>query len=146
MKPSPLPRLAIVAASLATPASAQSLRNPTNSSARRSSRSSNSKSSRVRRRAKYSQAVEQGVQGDLDLQTAVKAKDDCEYPGQSGCRAGRRDDQGRPLLIAQLQLQAAIAANDNAAISSAVDAMSASGYLDGAKAGELYVSARRDLL
>src|SRR6476659_2198927 len=75
----------------------------------------------------------------LDLQTAVKAKDVANIPARVAAAQAVATTKEDHYLIAQLQLQAAVAANDNAAISSAVDAMAASGFLDGAKAADLYI-------
>jgi tetratricopeptide (TPR) repeat protein len=131
--------LAIVAAAVANPASAQSLRSH--------------EQQRQKEQPEQQQQVQPGApQGQntvkpsgkafkaiLDLQTAVKAKDAANIPAKVAAAQAVATTKEDHYLIAQLQLQAAIAANDNAAISSAVDAMSASGYLDGAKAADLYI-------
>ena len=75
----------------------------------------------------------------LDLQTAVKAKDTANIPAKVAAAQAVATTKEDHYLIAQLQLQAAVAANDNTAIASAVDALSASGFLDGSKAGDLYI-------
>jgi tetratricopeptide (TPR) repeat protein len=74
----------------------------------------------------------------VDLQTAVKANDVANIPAKvqaAQAVASTKDDH---YAIAQLQLQAAVAAKDNAAAAQAVDAIAASGFLPGTKVAELY--------
>jgi tetratricopeptide (TPR) repeat protein len=74
----------------------------------------------------------------VDLQTAVKANDVANIPAKvqaAQAVASTKDDH---YAIAQLQLQAAVAAKNNAAAAQAVDAIAASGFLPGTKVAELY--------
>ena len=74
------------------------------------------------------------------LQAAVNSNDRAAIAtelAKAQAVATTNDDR---YIIAQLQLKAAIAANDPAAISAAIDAVAASGFLDAAKTADLYVS------
>ncbi len=75
----------------------------------------------------------------VELQTAVNAKDAAAIPVKlAAAQAAARTKEDR-YIIAQLQLQTALAGNDNGAIAAAIDAIAASGYLDAAKTAELYL-------
>ena len=74
------------------------------------------------------------------LQTAVNANDVANIPAKLAAAQAAAQTKDDRYLIAQLQLKAALAINDTAAISSAIDAVAASGYLDAARTSELYVS------
>ncbi|HVL79164.1 MAG TPA: tetratricopeptide repeat protein [Sphingomicrobium sp.] len=74
----------------------------------------------------------------VELQTAVNANNAAEIPAKlAAAQAVARTKEDR-FIIAQLQLKAAMAANDNSAIAAAIDATAASGYLDAAKTADLY--------
>lgn len=76
----------------------------------------------------------------LDLQKAVDAKDTASIPAKiaaANVLASTKEDR---YLVAQLQLKAAIAANDNAAMEAAVDAVAASGYRSPAEVAQLYLA------
>ena len=76
----------------------------------------------------------------VGLQTAVNAGDRVAIAtelAKAQAAATTADDR---YIIAQLQLKAAIAANDTGAISTAIDAIAASGFLDSSRTSELYVS------
>jgi tetratricopeptide (TPR) repeat protein len=73
-----------------------------------------------------------------DLQKAVTANDVANIPAKLAAAqavASTKDDR---YAIGQLQLKAALTAKDNNGASVAVDAIAASGYLDGGKVAELY--------
>lgn len=73
------------------------------------------------------------------LQTAVKANDVANIPARvAEAQAVAQTNQDR-FAIAQLQLQAALAAKNNAAEGQAVDAMAATNVLDSKRIGQLYM-------
>jgi tetratricopeptide (TPR) repeat protein len=74
----------------------------------------------------------------LDLQTAVNAKDYASIPAKAAAAQALATTKEDRYLIARLQLSAAVANNDAAAMSSALDAVAASGVLDTAKVASLY--------
>lgn len=74
----------------------------------------------------------------IDLQNAVKAKDAANIPAKVAAAQAAAETKEDRYLIARLQLTAAVDANDNAAASSAVDAVAASGVLDQAAVAKLY--------
>ena len=77
----------------------------------------------------------------VELQKAVNAKDVANIPAKLAAAqavASTKDDR---YIIAQLQLKARYAANDDAALASAIDAIAASGFVDSpATMAELYVA------
>jgi len=76
----------------------------------------------------------------VDLQTSVNANDYAAVPGKVAAAQKVAKTPVDRYLISQLQLKAALAAKDNAAISTAIDGVANSGYVDKAKAGALYQS------
>jgi len=74
----------------------------------------------------------------VELQTAVKAKDTANIPAKVAAAQAAAQTKEDHYLVAQLQLQAAIDANDNAAAATAVDAIASSGVLGQSEVARLY--------
>lgn len=74
----------------------------------------------------------------VDLQTAVNANDFANVPAKAAAAQAVASTKEDRYIIGQLQLKAALASKDNAALSAAVDAIAASGFLDGPKTAHLY--------
>lgn len=74
----------------------------------------------------------------VELQTAVKAKDTANIPAKIAAAQAAAQTKEDRYLVAQLQLQAAIDANDNAAAATAVDAIASSGVLGQSEVARLY--------
>ena len=79
------------------------------------------------------------VQAIVDLQTAVNNKDYANVPAKAAAAEAVATTKEDRYLIARLQLNAAVAQNDNAAMARALDAVAQSGYLDSAKVAGLYL-------
>jgi tetratricopeptide (TPR) repeat protein len=75
----------------------------------------------------------------VDLQTAVNANDFASVPAKVAAAQAVASTKEDRYIIGQLQLKAALASKDNAALSAAVDTIAASGYLDGPKTAQLYL-------
>jgi tetratricopeptide (TPR) repeat protein len=73
-----------------------------------------------------------------ELQKAVVANDVANIPAKLAAAQAVASTKEDHYAIGQLQLKAALAAKDNSAATAAVDAIAASGYLDGAKVAGLY--------
>jgi len=86
------------------------------------------------------------VKAILDLQTAVNNKDVANIPAKVAAAQAVATTKEDHYLIATLQLKAALAASDNAAMVAAIDAIASSNYLDGAKLAGLYSSLGGTLL
>ena len=80
----------------------------------------------------------QALKALIDLQNAVKAKDTANIPAKIAAAQAVATTKEDRYLLAQLQLTAAVQANDNAAAAAAVDAIAASGVLDQASVAKLY--------
>jgi tetratricopeptide (TPR) repeat protein len=76
----------------------------------------------------------------VELQNAVNANDAANIPAKMAAAQKVAKTKEDRYIIGQLQLKAAIASKDNAALGAAIDTLAASGYLDAAKVGELYRS------
>jgi tetratricopeptide (TPR) repeat protein len=74
----------------------------------------------------------------VDLQDAVNKKDFANVPAKVAAAQAVASTKEDRYLIGRLQLDAARAANDNAALAAAIDTIAASGYLDTTKVGGLY--------
>lgn len=74
----------------------------------------------------------------VDLQTAVKANDVANIPAKLQAAQAVAQTKDDRYAIAQLQLQAAVAAKNDAAEAQAVDAIAASGFLPSDKISSLY--------
>ena len=75
----------------------------------------------------------------VELQTAVNANDVAGIPGKLAAAQAASKTKEDKYIVAQLQLKAALAAKNNAAIATAIDAVAASGYVDAAKISQLYM-------
>lgn len=76
----------------------------------------------------------------VDLQTTVNKNDFANVPAKVAAAQAVASTKEDRYLIGQLELKAALAQKDNAAVSSAIDAITSSGFLDAAKSGQLYMS------
>jgi len=76
----------------------------------------------------------------VELQDAVNKNDVANIPAKVAAAQAVAETKEDRFLIAQMQLKAALAANNNAAISAAIDAVAASGYNDGPSNAKLYES------
>jgi tetratricopeptide (TPR) repeat protein len=74
----------------------------------------------------------------LDLQAAVKANDTASIPAKVAAAQAVAQTKDDRYAIGKLQLDAAVAAKDNAAAAAATDAIAASGFLDTANVAGLY--------
>ena len=75
----------------------------------------------------------------VELQDAVNKNDVANIPAKVAAAQAVAQTKEDHYLIGQLQLKAALAANDSTAMSAAVDALAASNYLDPQKLSDLYV-------
>jgi tetratricopeptide (TPR) repeat protein len=76
----------------------------------------------------------------VDLQTAVNKNDVATIPAKLAAAQAVASTPDDRYAIAELQLKAALAAKDNAAIAAAVDAVAHSGFVDTATSAKLYKS------
>lgn len=74
----------------------------------------------------------------VDLQDAVKKNDFANVPAKVAAAKAVASTKEDRYLVGKLQLDAARAANDNAALVAAIDTIAGSGYLDTEKVGGLY--------
>ena len=74
----------------------------------------------------------------VDLQDTVKKNDFANVPAKVAAAQAVASTKEDRYLIGRLQLDAAQAAKDNAALAAAIDTIAGSGYLDTAKVGGLY--------
>lgn len=79
------------------------------------------------------------VKAILDLQTTVNNKDYANVPAKVAAAQAVATTKEDRYLIARLQLNAAVAQNDNATMAQALDAVAQSGYLDSSKMAGLYL-------
>ena len=135
MKPITTTALALVAAAFATSASAQygaSAPAPQTAPQRGSAPAAQPAQPQIKPSSKAVKAI-------IDLQTAVQKKDFASVPAKAAAAEAVASTKEDHYLIAQFQLQAAVAANDNAAVGAAIDKIAASGVLDTGKVSELYL-------
>src|SRR5205814_6804792 len=85
------------------------------------------------------QPSKRAIKAIIDLQTAVNAKDVANIPAKLAAAQAVAQTKEDHYLVARLQLQAAAAAKNNAAIASAIDAVAASNFLDSKQLSDLYV-------
>lgn len=76
----------------------------------------------------------------IDLQKAVDTNDTASIPAKVAAAQAVASTKEDHYLIGQMQLKAALAAKDNAATASAIDAIAASGYQSGPEIAELYMA------
>lgn len=82
----------------------------------------------------------------VDLQSAVDKNDYASVPAKVAAAEAVATSKDDHYLIGQLQLKAAIGANDNAAMAAAIDSIAASNFLDPAKTAQLYAQLGGTLL
>jgi tetratricopeptide (TPR) repeat protein len=76
----------------------------------------------------------------IELQDAVNKKDTANIPAKLAAAQAVATTKEDRYLIGQLQLKAAVGANDNNGAAAAVDAIASSGFLDSAKVSGLYTA------
>ena len=76
----------------------------------------------------------------VELQDAVNKNDFANVPAKAAAAQAVATTKEDKYLIAQLQLKAALASKNDAAMAAAIDGLASSGYLDAAKSAELYMS------
>jgi tetratricopeptide (TPR) repeat protein len=76
----------------------------------------------------------------VDLQDAVTKNDYASVPAKAAAAQAVATTKEDRYLIGQLELKAAVAAKDNAAMASAIESVAGSGYLDAAKTSDLYAA------
>lgn len=76
----------------------------------------------------------------IELQKAVDANDTANIPAKVAAAQAVATTKEDHYLVGQLQLKAALAAKDNAAMSSAIDAIANSGYENAADVAQLYMA------
>lgn len=76
----------------------------------------------------------------VDLQNAVNKNDTANIPAKLAAAQAVASTKEDRFIIGELQLKAALAANDTAGASAAIDAVAASGYLDAPTISEMYRS------
>jgi tetratricopeptide (TPR) repeat protein len=76
----------------------------------------------------------------VDLQTTVNKGDYASLPAKLAAAQAVASNADDKYAIGQLQLKAALAQKDNAAMSAAVDSIANSGYVDAATSSKLYAS------
>ena len=114
--------LALVAAAFAVPASAQG-----------------SKPAAAQPAQPQIKPSSKALKAIVDLQTVVNKKDWASVPAKVSAAEAVASTKEDHYLIAQFQLQAAVAANDKPAISAAIDKIAATNVLDTGKVSSLYV-------
>ena len=75
----------------------------------------------------------------LDLQDTINKKDWANLPAKVAAAQAAASTKDDRYLVARLQLNAAVAQNDPAAMQAALDAVAQTGFLDAAKTASLYV-------
>ena len=80
------------------------------------------------------------IKAIVDLQKAVNANDSANIPGKLAAAEAVASTKDDHYIIAQLRLKAAVAANDDAATASAIDAVASSGFANPVNVAELYVA------
>src|SRR3954452_8150397 len=76
----------------------------------------------------------------VDLQAAVNKNDTANIPAKVAAAQAVATTKEDRYLIAQLQLKAALASKDNAAMRTAIDGVAASGYVSAPDVAQLYLS------
>lgn len=82
----------------------------------------------------------QAMKAIVALQTAVNSRDAAAIQAAAQAAQAVASTKEDRYLIGQLQLNAAVAANNDAAAAAAVDAIAASSYLDAARVAQLYTT------
>lgn len=84
------------------------------------------------------QPSKRALKAIIDLQNAVKAKDTASIPAKLAAAQAVATSKEDRYLIGRLQLQAAVAAHDNASSAAAIDAIAASGLAGQSDVAQLY--------
>jgi tetratricopeptide (TPR) repeat protein len=131
--------LALVMAASASPAAAQYGSSYGSSPSQQQSPQSMPQGQQAAQQAKPNiQPSKKAVAAIVALQTAVNNKDVANIPAKLAAAQAVAETKEDHYLIARLQLQAAAAANDNAAMEAALAAVAASNYLGAAQLSDLY--------
>ena len=131
--------LAVVVAAFATPAAAQEYQNSYSQPRQQQpSTQPTSGQSTAQQPAAAVKPSSKAAKAIIDLQTAVNNKDFANVPAKVAAAQAVASTSEDRYLIARLQLSAALANKDTAGMSSALDAIAASGIVDSAKTAELY--------
>lgn len=80
------------------------------------------------------------VKAIVDLQKSINANDSANIPAKLAAAQAAASTKDDRYIIGQLQLKAAVTANDDAATMSAIDAISGSGFANPVNVAELYVA------
>ena len=125
----------VLAAGLSAPAAAQygasASAPPPSTSAQQGQAQTQAEAPKIKLSSKAQKAI-------VDLQTAVKANDVANIPAKVQAAQAVAQTKDDHYAIGQLQLQAAVAAKNDAAEAQAVDAIAASGFLPSDKVASLY--------
>lgn len=125
----------VLAAGLSAPAAAQygasASAPPPSTSAQQGQAQAQAEAPKIKLSSKAQKAI-------IDLQTAVKANDVANIPAKVQAAQAVAQTKDDHYAIGQLQLQAAVAAKNDAAEAQAVDAIAASGFLPSDKVASLY--------
>jgi tetratricopeptide (TPR) repeat protein len=76
----------------------------------------------------------------IDLQTAVNANDTASIPAKVAAAQAAAESKEDRYLIGQMQLKAALASKDNAALAGAIDAIANSGIANASDVAQLYMA------
>ena len=88
--------------------------------------------------AKGPKASSKALKALVALKAAVDAKDTAKIPGAIAAAQAAVSTKDDKYLLGQLELNAAVAANDYAAMGTAIDLMASSGYLEPQKMADTY--------
>jgi len=125
----------VLAAGLSAPAAAQygasASAPPPSTSAQQGQAQAQAEAPKIKLSSKAQKAI-------VDLQTAVKANDVANIPAKVQAAQAVAQTKDDHYAIGQLQLQAAVAAKNDAAEAQTVDAIAASGFLPSDKVASLY--------
>lgn len=127
--------LALVAAAFAAPASAQAGKTAPAASTQQQAAAAQPQ---IKPSSKALKAL-------VDLQTAVNNKDYANVPAKVAAAKAVASTKEDRYLIGQMELKAAIGANDKAAMATAIDTIATSGYGDAATNAKLYTSLGSEL-
>jgi tetratricopeptide (TPR) repeat protein len=137
---------ALVAAALATPAAAQYNNSDPRQPMAEQQAPSQQQQSPSQSATPSVKPSSKAVKAIIDLQTAVNNKDVANIPAKVAAAQAVATTKEDHYLIGTLQLKAALAANDDAGMAAAIDAIASSNYLDSAKLAGLYSSLGGTLL
>ncbi len=127
--------VALLAASAATPALAQYGQTPAQKA---TAPKASTQPAEQQQPANTIKPSNKALKALIELQTAVNANDTASIPAKLAAAQAVASTKEDRYLIAQMQLKAAVAAKDNAAMTAAVDAIAASGFADAGHVAQLY--------